>query len=237
MQKEIDFLQLLSILRKRLWIIISFAIVGTILAFTISKFVLKPVYSAKITLYVYNQTGSQENTTLNDINLSQKLVNTYIIFLKSDTVLANVAEKVNFGYSAGQIREMIKANSVNNTEVFEVSVQNTNPKQAQIIANTIADCAPDMIIRVVKAGSVEVIDYATLPVAPISPKIMTNTIIGFLLGILLSVGVSVLIEFIDTSINCESDLIDNYHLPILGVIPSFEKAGSKKGEKGYGSQK
>ncbi len=217
--EEIDLRKLIGILLHRWWIIVVAFVLSALLAFIVSYFVIEPVYSAKATLYVYNRDQRDSNITTSDISVSKTLVNTYIIILKSDAVLENVAREVNYGYSAAQIREMISANAINNTEVFELVVNNTNPKHAEVIANTIIEVGSSEIIRVVQAGKVEVIDYASLPTKPSSPNIRNNTVIGAVLGVMLAIGGVLLFEMLDTRIKNEEDLTTNYKYPIIGVIP------------------
>jgi hypothetical protein len=135
---------------------------------------------------------------------------------------------------------MIKAASVSETEVFEVSVSCENKAHAKIIADTISIVAPPEIIRVVKAGSVEVVDKAIEPSSHSSPNITQNTIIGIMLGIALALGLAFLLELMNTSIKSKDDLVDAYKLPVLTMIPNLAEASGKSGytyykyEYGYG---
>ncbi len=197
-------------------------ILGFLLAGGGTYFLVDPVYSATATLYVSSNSGQAGPVlTESGLRLSQQLVDTYIVILKSDSVLNKVAEQTDLGYTANQLRSMISASSTNGTEAFSVTVTNEDPAAAQKIVNTTIDVAPDEIIRVVKAGSVEVIDRAKLPTAPSSPSIPRNTAIGILLGLVLSVAVIVITTLFDTTIHTENDL-EAFNIPILGVIPNLE---------------
>lgn len=231
--EELDLRKLIHILLTRWWVIVSTLFLGALSAFLITFFLIEPVYSAKATLYVYNTDKRDSTITTSDISVSKTLVDTYIIILKSDAVLRDVAEEVDLGYSAEQIRKMINANSVNNTEIFQVVVNNTNPEHAQIIANTLVEIGPPEIIRVVQAGSVEVIDYAVLPTEPSSPSLTRNTAVGALLGVVLSVMAVLVFEMLDTRIKTEDDLTEQFNVPVIGVIPFIgETQKSERGRNG-----
>ncbi len=152
------------------------------------------------------------------MNTSQELVQTYS-YSKSNVVLNKVSDVLNNQYNAEELREMITATSINNTEAFSITVENPDPLMAQKIANTIATVAPAEIIRVVKAGAVEVIDYATIPTEQSSPNVIRDTATVGLLGGIVGLIVLVLKEMLNTVIKCEEDLIENFKAPILGVIP------------------
>src|SRR5699024_186342 len=88
--------------------------------------------------------------------------------------------------------------------------------------NTIADVLPDKISDIVEGSSVRVVDYAVVPVFPVSPSVTKYAMIGVLLGGVLSVGVIVLMELLNESIRSEDYLIQTYDLPILAVVPTME---------------
>lgn len=227
---ELDLKKLIEILLRRWWVIILALAAGTLAAFLITIFFIKPVYSATATLYVYNSDNRQSSSTItsSDISVSKTLVDTYIVILKSDIVLREVAEQCSLGYSADNIRRMISASSVNNTEVFQVTVENQSARHAQIIANTLIEVAPPQIIRVVHGGAVEVIDNATLPAEPSSPNMPLNTVVGGLFGLILAVMSVLLYEMLDTRIKTEDDLSELFNIPVIGVIPSINLKDSSK---------
>lgn len=219
---ELDLKDLLELLwRKALWIILSI-LFGGALMFCLAYFLMTPIYSATASMYVYNtnRMSMANGVSQSDLMASQKLVDTYIVILKSDSVLSKVADKVNIGYNADQIRKMLSASSTNGTEAFSVTIDNPDKVHAQKIVNTIAEVAPSEIVRVVKAGSVEVIDYAKIPEKPSSPNIPIYTVVGALLGAILSVLAIILTKIFDTTIHTENDMGD-FNIPLLGVIPSL----------------
>lgn len=230
MNDEIDLGLMLLLVRKKIGTIILSIVLAAGVAFGISNFLITPLYSASTSLYVYNE-ASRESITSTDLNTSQELVQTYIVILTSNAVLNKVTAVLNNQYTVEELREMITASAINNTEAFSITVENTDPAMAQKIANTIATVAPAEIIRVVKAGSVEVIDYATLPIEQSSPNVIRNTAIGGLLGCVVCVIVLVLKEMFDTVIRSEEDLIENFNIPILGVIPPLNNGEIDGGSK------
>ncbi|MDU6855748.1 MAG: Wzz/FepE/Etk N-terminal domain-containing protein [Clostridiales bacterium] len=225
---EISLQEIFMILWNKVWVIILCTLIGGVAAFGISAFVLDPTYTSRVSMYV-NSNTERENTiaNLNDINASQKLVSTYIEILKSDNVLSKVITETGFTYTPEQIRKMLTASAVNGTEIFEVKITTKDANEAAVIANTIAAVAPEEIIRVVKAGSVELIDEAVPATSPSSPNVLLNTIIGLMLGGVLSVLGVLVAEMLDNRIKNEDDLKKGYDFPILGTIPDLEDAATR----------
>ena len=230
---ELDLRKLIVILWEKWWIITLSIVVAAVITFGFFFFFVDPVYTSESTMYVYNsETRTTGSITTGDLTVARNMVSTYVVLLKSDSVLSEVARITNFGYTPLQIKGMIKASAENNTEVMRVTVENTDPVHAQAIANTLLDVGAEKIVNVMKAGSVEIIDSAKLPTAPSGPNILLNTVIGAMLGLMISVMVILLLEMFDTKVKSEEDLKELFNIPILGVIPSFSPGSSRKG--GYG---
>lgn len=93
MEETIDLKNIIRILYKGLkWLVIC-TLLGVLIMFVISQFVMTPKYKSDVSLYVTN-TDSSNNLNVNDINASQKLIETYIVILEQDEVMAQVANEV-----------------------------------------------------------------------------------------------------------------------------------------------
>ncbi|HWP50598.1 MAG TPA: Wzz/FepE/Etk N-terminal domain-containing protein [Clostridia bacterium] len=238
MQDSIDIIELVSILLKRIWIILLVTVLCAAGSFGIFKFMVAPTYTAQTLLYVNNNNqyaAGVNNVNLNDINASQKLVNTYIVILQNDRIIEQVAERCHLEYDdLKDVSKMITMKSVNNTEVFSIAVTSKSPSLSALMANTMAEMAPSEIIRVVKAGSVEVISQAEPPAKPSGPNTVRNSVIGGLLGLILASGCVLLFEMLDITVKGEEDLTSHYNIAVLGEIPDFfsvPKGGYKNYEK------
>jgi capsular exopolysaccharide synthesis family protein len=85
-------------------------------------------------------------------------------------------------------------------------------------------------------GNVQVAQAAAVPTSPSSPKVLTNTVLGGLLGLLLGLGIAFLLERLDRRIREPKDLEVVYGLPLLGVVPeSTALSRSAKGRKNAGA--
>lgn len=223
---EIDLKQLFELALARIKLIIFVVLVFTVSAFLISEFVLTPLYTATATLYVNsNKTTVSQNISISDIDTGRELVSLYSEFIESDTVLeqvaATVSNETDMAFTANNIRNMISSGGVNETALMAVVATTPSPEVSQIIANAVADIAPDRITEFMDGSSVKVVDYAKLPEAPSSPNVMKNTAIGFILGIVISFGIVFVMELMDTRIKNEDDLKKLLDYPVIGTIPEI----------------
>lgn len=218
---EINLGKIWKFVKPRSWIVALCAVLGALLLFIYSSFFVTPMYVSTAKMYVYNNDRQNAQISAGDLSASQQLITTYIAIMQSDSVMQQVAKEVDLGYSAMEIRSMFSASAINETEIFKISIRCSNPEHAQKIANAILKIAPDPIKNTVKAGSVEIVDHATLPLSPSSPNITAEILKGFVGGAALSLGVLVAINFLDRRIHNDEDITDNYSIPVLGVIPEI----------------
>ncbi len=222
---ELDIRKTLSVLFSKFWIILLATIVSGLFAFIVNMFFVTPMYTSQATLYVNNMAERKSSVvTSNDVSVSKELVSTCIVILNSRTILDKVAREAEVDYTANQLKSMISAGAVSSTEIFRVQVRNPDPLEAKKIADAILKVAPSEIKRVINGGSVSIIDYATTPLAPSSPNIPKQTVVGAFLGAVFAVILIIIVNLLDTRIKSEFDLVANFELPILGVVPAFKLA-------------
>lgn len=210
-----------KLLLHKIWLIILWLIIGGSTAYAISAYLLTPTYSSNVSMYVNNTNAAESTLSINDLNVAQQLVTTYIEILKSDTVLDKVIDKLNLSYSTSELRKMISATGVSDTEIFNIEVTATNPEEAADIANTLATVLPEESIKVVQAGGVKLIDEAKPDYDAVSPNIGINTLIGILVGVILCIMFIILRRLLDTKVRSEEDFEEKYDIPVLGIVPNM----------------
>ena len=237
---EIDLKRMFIVLWSNIWIILLVAALVAMLAFGYAWFMITPTYSASAQLYVNNNYPDSPGYSSSQLLAAQDLADTYMIIMRSRNVLNAVSEETGLGYSYGQLRGMISASSVNDTEVFQVTVTCTNYQHAALIANAVADILPVKLPEVVDVASVRVVDYAVENPNPVGPSYGKYALLGAAIGGLLTAMVLVVAELMDTSINSEEYLTHVYkEYPLLAVVPGAQsvKGGYKGYYKGYYAEK
>ncbi|MBR5157211.1 MAG: hypothetical protein IKW59_05525 [Clostridia bacterium] len=223
MSRNLTLIDIVRMMLKRWWIILIAFILGASVFFSYSKYLTIPTYTSSGSLYVNNiRDKMSENVNMADMATSQMLVFTYVELLQSKTFMSVVAEKSGLGYEGDQISRMVSMVPKNETEIMEIKAVAHDPSEAQIIVNTILMNASSEIDRIIKSGSVEIIDFGNLPEKPSSPQIPLNTVVGAIFGAAVAMGIILLLELLDNRIKNEDDLTKEYKYPILGNIPNIE---------------
>ena len=226
---EFDLRNLLKILIKRSWIIfLCMVIVGaSVLVYTVNF--VTPLYKADVMMYVNNSTGTS-NVGINsgDLAVALRLVTTYVTIIQSDNVLDKVIADMELDLTTSQVRSMLSAAAVGETEMFRISVTAADPQLAADLANTIAEIAPDEISAIIEGSTAKVIDYAKVPKSKSSPNYTTNTVIGAAVGAILAVLGILLYNMLDLTVHSEDDLTSAYSVPVLGIIPELGERNNSK---------
>lgn len=226
---DIDLGKIIYMMRNKIVYILLITILMGVVAGAFTHFFIKPTYTATVKFYARNSTDivSTESTISDSaIDASQKITGLCVYIAQSDTVLDKVAEELQMG-SAESVKNYISADTVKDIQAFTVTVKHRNRDTATKIANTIAKIAPEEIVRIIKGGSVEVIDYAKVPKEPSSPNLKKNILIGAIIGFALSFAAFFITEIFDTTITEAKDLEKDFEIPVLGTIPRLEPVNTE----------
>lgn len=229
----LDVVQIGKTLWKKIWVIFTAGVLAAVLFFSYSFFLVTPKYSSSVQLYV-NSTVSVGSLSTSVLTAARDLVKTYISILNTRTTIEKVAEEAGVDYSYGQLKSMISASAVSETEIFQITVTARDPREAAKIANTIADVLPDRVADIIDGCSVRLVDSAVVSTSKVSPNIVKNTGIGFLIGILLACGIIIVMFLLDDTIYSEEYLLRTYDIPVLAKIPNLlEDEKDRYGYKKY----
>jgi len=129
--------EILRVIWKRLWLILLGAFLVAVVVFVLSN-KMTPVYQAKVTMMV-KQSGNAPLADFTSIlSGGDDLASTYSELLKTRPLLEMVIGNLNLGLSPDDLRdEMLGTSLVADTELLELTIDDTNPQRAADIANEI----------------------------------------------------------------------------------------------------
>lgn len=219
---EIDLIELVGELFRRWWIILLVAILGAVITLVYTRAFVTPLYQSSVSFYVNNGQREENRISTSDISASQSLVDTYIVILKYGNTLDDVIQELKLDYTPEELADRISCSSINDTEIFRISVKDPSPETATKIAKTITKILPKRVADVIEGSTVSVVRSANVPDAPVSPKLSKNVLIGALLGFVLSVLFVAIRYILDDRIRDASTLLkENYPYPILAAVPDL----------------
>ncbi len=237
--KELDIRDIIHILRKRAWLILTVTVIALVIGTVYTFFIVTPVYRAYTTLYVGRNISDPVTTdaiVYQDLMLGEELVNDYRELAKSRQVAQLTNDRVyETSLTTTDISEMIDVQSRTNTRVIEISAEHERAGIAVSVANTVAEVFKERATAIMNIENIQIIDTAIEPANPTKPNKTMNTALAILIGLVIGVGIAFLIEFMDNKIRTPEDVEEILGLPVLGIILNFDNTKlDKKVEKKAG---
>ena len=221
---EIDVFHLLKILWKRKILIALVAIVAGALAFAYSAFIVKPEFTSTTRIYVVNRNqGDKPGLTNQDLQAGSYLVKDYREIILSQDVLEKVTSNLKLDLSPKDLANKVRVTVPVDTRIVSISVNDRVPEEASRIANSLREVAAEKIISITRVSDVTTLEEARPAIAPSSPNIRRNTIIGLLGGTVFMVIAVLIVELVDTRVKRPEDIEDVMQIALLGVVPNLDK--------------
>lgn len=220
---EIAFADLFKMIKKRWLLIFLLIVVGTTAAGLISFYVLKPQYEATSTLLInHDNKGAQSSF---DVMISNdKLLKTYNEMIKSRQVIDKVISDLQVKSTADDLANRVTVKADNDSLITSITVTAGDPKQAALIANEFANTSMQKLNTIMGTRIFVPLDAATVPAnaKPVSPRPYFNMAVAFVLAAMIGVGLSITLEFLDTTLQTEEQVEAVLQVPVLGVIPAVK---------------
>lgn len=212
---------------KKVFIVLIMVVTIAVGAFY-SFVCITPKYKSKTTLLLaqINEEKKDQNTVkqseITDLSMTNILLEPYISLIESDRILSKVIDNLGLSISEDTLRGMLTV-AEENTAMISITVVSENAEHAQRIANEIAKVFTEESQEILNITNVNIIDEAKKEDNPYNINHIKDIVIFTMLGIFLSCGFVLLIYMLDTTIKEEEDIETELELPVLGLIPIFDK--------------
>lgn len=225
--RVIDIKDLAKDILKRAWIIVLCGVLCAAITLVYTRNFVTPTYLASVTMYVNNNADNSDTVSSSNLAVALQLVKTYVNIVYSDTVLDKVVDQTGFNLNADQIRGMMVAQVIDETEMFTVNIISPDPQMSADIVNAIASIAPTEISKIIQGSSAKVVDFAKVPTKQYAPNYTSNTIFGGAIGAALATVVITLFILSNNRVRNEKDLMAICNIPVLGTIPDFTECAKQ----------
>lgn len=191
-----------------------------------------PQYASTARLFV----STQNNVTdpYSGGLFSEQRVASYADLITGQNLAQRVVHRLGLDEDPSALAGQITSSVAPDTVILVVTVTDPSPARAQRLAQAVAreftnfvadlETTPGHKNPPIKAT---IVDSAQLPGGPISPRPVRNVALALMLGLLLGVGLAVLREVLDTTIQSPQDLSDTTDAALLGAV-RFDSRAAKK---------
>jgi capsular polysaccharide biosynthesis protein len=219
----LDVRDIIRILKKRFWLIFSITLIAALISGLYSVYVLKPIYQSKVSIVIgkLQDATEQSQYNYNDVMMFQNLMKTYAQIANSRTVAQKALELLGSKDNM-TVKEIMSQTTVTpqaDTQIIELSVKNGSPELSKAVLDAVCQSFTEEATRIFPSGYLQIIDTSEVPKIPVGPRKKLNVAIAFLLGLMASLGLSFMLEYLDNTIKNESDLERYIGIPVIGVIP------------------
>lgn len=230
MEETISLKEIYQTIRKRILLIALITLVAVAISGVVSYFVLTPVYQSSTQILVNQSQKNKQAPDYNQVQTNVQMVNTYSVIIKSPTILAKVIDNLDLKQSVEQLNNQLTINSEQDSQIFNVTVQDSDPAMAVKIANNISQTFKDEVPNIMNIDNVSILSKAELKEnpSPVKPNPIMNMAIALVIGLMTGVGLAFLLEYLDNTLKTEQDIEHHLGLPVLGTIPIFTVTEEKE---------
>ncbi|WP_036605603.1 YveK family protein [Paenibacillus assamensis] len=219
---ELGIKEILQVIRKRSWWLGSIVLLASVGAGLISFYLLQPKYeaSSQIIISSTDATG-QSSISINEVNMDLRLIDTYKEILKTVAMMKKVtATYPDIEQTPEQLSRHVEVNSASSTQVITISYQHENYSQAAKTVNAIVLAFQREIPSLMNIDNVSILGLANeeaVPV-PVSPNMVFNAAVTFMIALIGGVALFVLLEVLDDTVKSEEELARLLNLPVLATV-------------------
>lgn len=228
-QFNVEFKELAMALLRR-WYIVMFVILVTTIAGTYLKGEeVRTYYETSTRIIIGNAIDEQgKSYNIQDLQVYQNYMNTYIAMLKTDTILDGVVEKMSFPVSVAAIANNLSAAPKADTQFLDVKLTWPVKEEAAEVLEVVTETFVEEMHVIYPAINLHMMDKIKEPVMRTvgRPKTYTmrmSAIVGSILAVLVVFG----IEFLDNTIKDEGDIQYALSSYLLTIIPRQGRKGKK----------
>lgn len=228
---EIDLKELFFELLNNWVMIATSTVLVAIIAFCISAFIMVPKYESTSELYVLSKSTSI--TSLADIQMGANLTNDYKVVVAGRPVLEQVISNLGMDETYANLKERVEVNNPTNSRILQITVTDSNPRNAKLIADEIAKVGSAFIAEKMEQDAPTIIQYGYTDGETVSPNKLMNTVLGAAIGAFLAMAIVIVTYLMNDTIMSAEDVERKLGMNMLGTLPLEEAEfdGNKKGKK------
>ncbi len=223
--EEINLKDLFNYFVKKLPIICFITIVVFLLGLYYLLIFKQPLYKGETTLILV-QDNSNTPMTQTDVTLNQRLVATYSKIVKSRKVINETISRLGLDLTYDELVSKVSVSSESDTEIMKITVSDRNADNAAALANSIASAFKNEVTDIFNLQNVSTIDRAEVEEDPYNIHTLRDSVIFFVVGLVLAIAVVFVIYYFDTSIKSSEELEEKLNITVLGSVPMYKRRKS-----------
>lgn len=216
--------QLALICKNNIIYIIAVAIIFGLIGCLLSQSLFRPQYTASTQVMI--QTKSAKGSTTDQNNSDP--ITTYKDLVTSTRLLSEVSDRINNKLSVGQLAKAVQVDNTQGSELMTINVKLKSPRDSYEVANILTNCLKNNSRILMRGTQFKVTSYATMPTASTIYTMPFQTILGIIIGFILSIVYIVIISYLKPLVYDVRFLDDQLNQTVLGSISFSKSVGGKE---------
>ena len=218
---EFNINMVLTIIKKNLFSILFWIVLGEIVSSILTFSFITPKYSSNIDILV-NQKANNAQVQYAAQQADLQAINTYKDVLTKPIILSPVLKEVkrtdNYQGNLSTLEKSIKVSNQTNSQVVTVTVTDKNAYVAADIANTIGKIFTKKVKKMMQVDNVTIVSKAKVNNKPVSPNKKLYALMGLLVGLIIGASIAFIKELTDKTVKDSSFLTDELGLTNIGSV-------------------
>ena len=220
-----DFEEIFYLFKKKFWIIIVVTAITTSLAVVkVSK--LQPSYSATAKIFMGNGNDMLQVYSESELSYYSQFITIFSEISKIDGFLDDTLKKNKIDKTSLEVASALSFSSSANTPIVNIYYSSYTDYQMAETLDAVCEQLLDKVKEIMPETNPTILSEAK--VATIYPNKTKLPIIAFAAGIILSIGLILVLDYLDTRIISTKQLEKIVPVPVLGSIPIEEKKFRKE---------
>ncbi|RDW20397.1 YveK family protein [Oceanobacillus chungangensis] len=214
---DINIKEYFNVIKKRFWIIAVITILATLAGYFYSSHNYTPLYQSSTRMILGS--GDQD-------------MNTLMVMIKDPIIMEKVRQELQLDKSAEAIASQIEVTRIDDSQVVNISVTDTNYEAAADIANATAASYKSEIVSILGFSEVQLLSEAKENPFAINETQNRTTIIALVFGLVVSIGLVFLLDSLDGKVRKDREIEGILGVPVLGIVSNMNKVkGSARRRK------
>lgn len=236
MQREMNVLEIIQALIKRLKVLIIIVLVFGVLGGGVSFLLADEVYESTASLIVGAET-QKETDEFNQISgepiyeevieygnssISDQSKKFYSETLNRQDLLDEVINNLELDLTTEELRRDIKIETPENSSSLYITVESAEIQEVDLIVNNLTEVFIEKVYEITEVDKIKILNTGSKPITVSNRNLTRNLLISVVLGLVVSFVLILILEYLDDSIKSEKDIENKLKLPIIGILEKQE---------------
>ena len=215
--RKIEIKELFELFKKKFWIIIVITAIFAVLGYQ-SASQLTTSYQARVKVYIGDSSNVMTGYMSDNVYYYNDFIASFKEIIMIEDFLNETLEKYDLGLTAGQVSGALSFTQKQEySPILEINYRSWSQELAGEVLDVLAKEFAQQAQKIMPDVQVQVID--SVKVYPIVPNKTAPIRNGILIGIVLSVGLILVLDYLDDTIRKKEELEKILSIPVLGQLP------------------